>query len=100
MDLKLRIFVPRRTNWFGPGIIAGQAPGLVTIDGEPAACEVRLVYRFSGKTVERKASQADGTYLFSGLTLIPEAWQLIAIDPGRTHNAVIADLLTAVLPPE
>lgn len=79
----------------GQGWLAGRTPGLTTVDGSPAAVPIVLIDNLSGKIYMRVASRAAGEYEFRYLDQRPGRWLLIARDRSRTHNAAVADHLTA-----
>jgi hypothetical protein len=91
--------VRRRDGIHGKGRIAGVSPGLVTVDGTPAARDVTLILRSEQRVVARTVSAGDGSYEFGHLdeaqTFVVFAW-----DRHNEHNAAIADNITPALMPE
>jgi len=63
--------------------------------GTPVSRRVHLFVARTGRIVRQTWSEADGSYAFTKLTLVPEYWIVVAHDHTKTHNAVIADLATA-----
>ncbi len=89
------VAVARRKWGHGQGRIAGDSPGLVTVEGSPAQCQVRLIDRKSGVLRASTWSASDGTYEFVYLDL-GRLYTVYAIDPAHQHNAAIEDLITPV----
>ncbi|MDT0496533.1 hypothetical protein RM530_04025 [Algiphilus sp. W345] len=85
----------RASDTNGAGRIAGEAPGIVTIDGAPAAAMVRVHDRASGQVVAATQSSADGTYELTGLNSSRQ-YYVVALDLAAEHNAAIADGITPV----
>lgn len=79
----------------GDGYIAGESPdGLVKVDGTPAAREVRIHERVSGRLVATTMSASNGTYAIYRLDRQVE-FDVIA----RDHERVWADrIVGAVIP--
>lgn len=85
-------------RWYpgiGPGRIAGQAPGLVTIGGAPGSAKIRLYERETGRLVWSTVSKADGSYEFRNLSIRP--YVLVAFDPDERFNAAVMDNITPVV---
>lgn len=79
--------------WSGRGFIAGQAPGLLTVGGAPAARRIRVLEQLTGKVVAETVSAPDGTYRIDGLN--PNLrYMVIGIDHQRVWNAAIMDNIT------
>lgn len=89
----------RRDRIGGRGRIAGVSPGLVTVEGLPAARDVTLVLRSDQRVVARTVSAPDGTYEFSYLDQA-QLFAVYAWDRTGEHNAAIADRITPALMPE
>lgn len=83
----------KNTFCAGPGFIAGQVPGIVTVDGNGASREIELRERASRKIVATTVSAPDGTYHFPGLAL-EYTYDLIAKDHTGVYNDVIASNVT------
>lgn len=89
-----------RTIWYqGKGYIAGVSPGLITVDGTPAARDYTLLDRRTQQIVALGVSAADGTFAIRNLAMNRQ-YTIFAWDRFNQHNAVIADLITPVLMPE
>jgi hypothetical protein len=77
----------------------GQVGGTVTELGVVGAYKVRLYHRRSGLLLADTLSGVDGSYAFTGLKILPNGYQAVALDNGPPwHNAAIADLITPVVP--
>lgn len=75
----------------GPGRIDGVVDRL----GVVGAYQVFLHLRSTGNVVKRTVSAADGSYAFTGLTVLDEGFFTVALDhSGDPLNAAIADRLT------
>ena len=72
----------------GAGYIAGETPGLVTVNSAPSAREIEVRHRLSRIVVASMYSAADGTYRFDGLDP-NEEFDIIGRDYTRTYNDVI-----------
>lgn len=91
--------VAQRYRIHGKGRIAGVSPGLVTVDGQPAARDITLVLREEQRIVARTISKSDGSYEFKYLDQA-QLFLLYAWDRHNAHNAAIADFITPALMPE
>ena len=87
----------RTISFAGSARIAGDPPGIVTIDGAPAAARVRVYDRTSGALVTETISAADGTYEIPGISASRQ-YYVVALDLAAEHNAAIADGITPVEP--
>lgn len=76
-------------DFSGDGYIAGESPGLVTIDGSPASVELELRDRETRELVKVTQSELDGTYRFDNLNIYRE-YDIIARDPSRTYKDIVA----------
>lgn len=79
-----------RAPFAGRGFVAGQAPGLVTVGGAPAARRVVLIDSLTLKPVARTWSAADGTYRLNGINPNRE-FTVVGFDHFEIYNAVIRD---------
>lgn len=89
---------PTRARWVelgGAGYIAGEAPGLVTVNGAPAAREVEIRHRHLRMTVDVVQSASDGTYACYGLDPAQE-YDVI----GRDYACIYNDAIIARARPE
>jgi hypothetical protein len=77
----------------GDGRIAGISPGITTIDGVPAPCDVVLMLRSEKRVIGRALSKPQGTYSFDHLDESRE-FTVLGLDINRVHNAVAADRIT------
>lgn len=91
----------------GDGLIAGIAPGLLTVDGLPAARTIRVFDRGpagdmtalgTGAMVRQLQSAPDGTYTVSNIDR-GRKYTVMAVDDEGVHNAVVADLIVPVAMP-
>lgn len=79
----------------GTGFIAGQFPGVVTVDGAPARRYIECRRRSNNRrVVASQWSNTDGTYKFDELN-IGEEFDLIA----RDHNRVYRDIIVPGIKP-
>lgn len=76
------------SDWNGPGYIAGEAPGLVTVDSAPAARHVFALDRLSKRVAGAAFSLPDGTFRIDFLNPDRE-FDVIARDYTGTYNDVI-----------
>lgn len=81
----------------GQGIIAGEGPGIVTVNGSPAVRPIRIYDRETGEIVARTQSAADGTYSVPGLSTA-RRYMVVVIDSAEVHNAAVQDMVTPELP--
>ena len=77
----------------GFGYISGTSPGLVTVNGAPAAREVELRDRAARVTLRIQFSKSDGTYLFACLDPTRK-YDVIARDWQGVYNDVIRSNIT------
>lgn len=70
------------------GQIAGEAPGIVTLDNVPGAAVIDLIRRSDNAWLRRTVSADDGTYRFTGLTFGVQ-YNLIGRDLTDTWDDVI-----------
>ena len=82
---------PIRTN--GPGYIAGEDPGLVTVAGAPASRKIEVYDIATGILVATTASAANGTWRVDNLNPA-RRYRVIAYDHQLVFNAVIRDNIT------
>lgn len=88
------IDITGQTTYFaGDAYIAGQAPGIVTVDGTPAIRSVELRERQTRRTIAVTNSGIDGSYLFKNLDPT-YTYDLIARDSDGVYNDVIAANVT------
>jgi hypothetical protein len=80
----------QRALFSGSGVIAGT----VTVEGTPAARQVRLFDKKTGLLIDETLSQANGAYQFDRLELAREYF-VVSHDYTRVFNAVIQDMVTA-----
>lgn len=89
----------RSALYHGKGRIAGVSPGLLTVDGTPAARDIVVLRRDQMTVVARIKSRTDGTYelgyLDQALMFTVFGW-----DNLNQHNAAIVDIVTPALMPE
>lgn len=71
------------------GVIAGEAPGIVTIDNVPGRAEIDLFRRSDRVWLRRQFSMDDGTYRFRGLAA-GVLHDLVARDISNAWDDVIA----------
>ena len=71
------------------GDIAGEAPGIVTLDNVPGVAVIDLLRRSDNAWLRRTISAVDGTYRFTGLALGIQ-YSLIGRDLTDTWDDVIA----------
>jgi hypothetical protein len=78
--------------------IAGESPGISTIDGVPARVQALLIRAHPLAILASRLTNADGTYEFVGLD--PSAtYIVIGRDRDAVHNAAVADhIVPAPLP--
>lgn len=72
----------------GNGYIAGETPGLLTVNSVPAAREIEVRHRATRRVVTTVFSATDGTYRIDGLDP-NEEFDVIARDYTGTYNDVI-----------
>jgi len=72
----------------GPGYVAGETPGLVTVNSVPSARFVFATHRKSHKVAASAFSNADGTYRLEFLNPDLE-YDIIGRDWSGTYNDVI-----------
>jgi hypothetical protein len=72
----------------GGGYIAGESPGLVTVNSVPAERELEVRHRRSRMIMRTKSSNSDGTYRIEGLDP-NEEFDVIGRDYSGTYNDVI-----------
>jgi len=77
----------------GHGYIAGTTPGLLTVNGSPAAREIFLIDRVTWTVMQRTTSAPDGTYRFSNLDAT-RIYDVIARDFAGVYNDVIRARIT------
>lgn len=77
----------------GNGVIAGTAPGLVTVAGAPAARRVLVFDAATNRLAARVGSNGDGTYRIDRLNG-RRRYTVIAFDHQSVYNAVIRDNIT------
>ena len=83
-----------RAKFGGDGFIAGQMPGIVTVDGQGAKRHIECRMRsHSRKTVGSVISNANGEYRFDNLDL-NEEFDLIARDHTRVYSDVIVPAIS------
>lgn len=90
----VRIFKTANT---GVGYLAGTSPaGIATIDGAPAICEIRVLYRaktgemLDGALVAVTQSLADGTWYVGGLD-VSLRYDVVARSPGFA-DVIVSDV--------
>jgi hypothetical protein len=89
MSASLLFRMPITTRKFsGPGYIAGESPGLVTVNTAAASREIECRDRRTRIVVATTFSASDGTYRFDGLDP-NEEFDLIGRDWSGTYNDVI-----------
>lgn len=79
----------------GAGYIAGEPPGLVTVNGVPAAREIELRHRAARVVIATTFSAADGTYRIDGVDPAQEFGII-----GRDWAGIYNDTITARVRPE
>ena len=79
------------------GVIAGEAPGIVTIDNVPGRAEIDLFRRSDRAWLRRQFSMDNGTYRFSGLAL-GVLHDLVARDISNAWDDVIAGRISPFIP--
>lgn len=77
-----------RNLFTGQGYIAGETPGLLTVNGVAASREIEVRHRLTRIVVAVGWSAADGTYRFDGLDP-NEEFDVIARDYTRTYKDVV-----------
>lgn len=77
-----------RGAFAGMGYIAGESPGLVTVNGAPGAREVEVRHRATRKIVASTFASSAGEYRIDGLDP-DEKFDVIARDYSGTYNDVI-----------
>lgn len=70
------------------GLISGEFPGIVTVDGSPSSRHLILNDRLTGRPVRDLKSDDNGTYLFDYLDSTRE-YDLIARDHKRVYKDII-----------
>ena len=81
----------------GKGYIAGQAEGIVTVAGEPAARRIYLFARPAMTCIADTWSKEDGTYRFTRLSTDAQ-YLMIAADHKKQYEPVGYDYITPALP--
>lgn len=81
----------------GMGAIAGEAPGILTIDNVPARAEIDLFRRSDRAWLRRQFSMDSGTYRFSGLP-VGVLYDLVARDVSNEWDDVIAGRIVPFVP--
>lgn len=81
----------------GKGYIAGQAEGIVTVAGEPAARRIYLFARPAMTCIADTWSGEDGTYRFTRLSTDAQ-YLMIAADHKKQYEPVGYDYITPALP--
>lgn len=81
----------------GKGYIAGQAEGIVTVAGEPAARRIYLFARPTMTCIADTWSGEDGTYRFTRLSTDAQ-YLMIAADHKKQYEPVGYDYITPALP--
>ena len=79
------------------GVIAGEAPGIVTIDNVPGRAEIDLFRRSDRAWLRRQLSADNGTYRFSGVAL-GVLHDLVARDLSAAWDDVIAGSILPFVP--
>lgn len=74
--------------WNGPGYIAGESPGLLTVNSVPGARAIFVIERISKVVAGATFSAPDGSYRIDGLDPNQE-FDVIARDWTITYNDVI-----------
>jgi len=82
-------------RFYGTGRIAGDAPGLVTVGGIPAARRIHLHDAITHLRVARTISRGDGSWSFENLDA-SRLYYVIAFDHEGRFNAVIRDRVQPV----
>lgn len=81
-------FIYTAPEFSGAGYIAGESPGLVTVNDVPSAREVEIRHRRTRIIVATTFSAPDGTYRIDNLNPDQE-FDVIARDWSGTYNDVI-----------
>lgn len=93
-NVHVPIFFSRHSDFGGGrGFIAGQQPGIVTVDDSPATMQVFLMQRHPLRLLGETWSRLDGTYSFEHLDSNQE-FDLIARDHNRVYSDVIVPAIT------
>jgi hypothetical protein len=88
--------LPARTRapqFSGHGYIAGETPGLVTVNSVAAGRELEVRHRVTRQVVAITFAKPDGTYRIDGLDPNQE-FDLIGRDYTGTYNDVIVSRVT------
>lgn len=88
VSVLFQTFAARRNAFAGLGYIAGESPGIVTVNTSPAARTVEVRHRRSRIIMETLFSNPDGTYRFDNLDPAEE-FDVIGRDWSGTYNDVI-----------
>jgi hypothetical protein len=83
----------------GYGYVAGESPGIVTIDNVPGRAAVDLLRRSDHVWLRRQYSQSNGTYRFSTIPLGVE-YDIIGRDLTNTWGDVIVSRVQPYAPPQ
>jgi hypothetical protein len=70
----------------------GKIYGVVTENGQPISCMLRLYDYVSGALVAVTHSAPDGSYRFGNLDMT-RIYTLVAYDPNKNYNSIIRDLI-------
>lgn len=82
----------------GTGYIAGTAPGIVTVNGLPAAREIEIRDRTTRAPIFVGSSKPDGTYRLGGLNP-SRKYDVLARDWQNVYNDVIRANITPATNP-
>lgn len=86
-------FIAGGAPWNGAGYIAGESPGLVTVNGAPSKRHVYVLARGPRIVAGATWSAADGSYRIDNLNPAIQ-FDVIARDHTGTYNDVIVSRVT------
>ena len=87
-DTKHETVVARGAISSGPGYLAGQAPGIVTVDGVASSRIVEVRHRVNRITIDSVRSDENGLYAIYGVDPTQE-FDVISIDWSNVYNDII-----------
>lgn len=83
----------------GYGYIAGEAPGIVTLNNIPGVAVIDLLRRSNNEWLRREFSFDDGTYRFDRVAL-DDLYNIVARDPSDAWDDVIVGRVSPYGPPQ
>lgn len=83
----------------GYGYIAGETPGIVTLNDVPGVAVIDLLRRYDNAWLRREYSSDDGSYRFDRMPL-NETYDLVARDLTDTWDDVIIGRVQPYAPPQ